>query len=181
MKIMFFAIGPFAAHLPMASGEDAAAQQAADIRCGVGGANLICAASSGAIFTRSKMMDKSEFHTFSSGLRIANCTPHTVRFADGDQVVTVEPCGATLLATPSEKIAGSCATPPVTLVRTVFTPSSEGYDELLEIEAANVFAVGSIISAQAYPGRVWSLVPVEGFERKPPAEKLYRSDKFNIF
>lgn len=126
-------------------------------------------------------MDKSKFYTFSLGLRIANCTPHSVRFQDGETVVTVEPCGSTLLATPVEEISGQSVAPPVTLVKTVFQPSGDGYAELAEIESSNVCAIGSIISAQAYPGRVWSLVPVPGFERKPPAEKLYHSDKFNIF
>jgi hypothetical protein len=45
----------------------------------------------------------------------------------------------------------------------------------------SIIIVGSIISAQAYGERVVSLVPVPGFERKPPAEKLYHADKFNTF
>ena len=40
---------------------------------------------------------------------------------------------------------------------------------------------GSIISAQTYGFPVVSMVPVPGYERKPPSEKLMRADKFNIY
>lgn len=41
--------------------------------------------------------------------------------------------------------------------------------------------VGSIIAAQAYPGRVVAMTPVPGFERVSPAEKRMRCDKFTTF
>ena len=52
-----------------------------------------------------------------------------------------------------------------------------------EIEKAypGAFIIGSIIAAQAFPGRVLAMVPAPGFERVPPAEKRMRADKFSIF
>ena len=41
--------------------------------------------------------------------------------------------------------------------------------------------VGSIIAAQAYPGLVVAMVPAPGYERRPPAEKRMRPDKFTIY
>ena len=115
------------------------------------------------------------------GYTIVNCTPHPIRFLGHDgQVVEVPPSGYTLLAKPNEVYADDGFSL-FSLVRTVFVPSPEGKAELAEIEQRGLLPVGSIISAQAWPGRVVSLVPVEGYERKPPMEKLYRCDKFNTF
>lgn len=41
--------------------------------------------------------------------------------------------------------------------------------------------IGSIIAAQAYPGKVCAMIPAPGHERVPPAEKRMRTDKFTIF
>ena len=111
---------------------------------------------------------------------IVNCTPHPIRFQDNDGgVVEVQPSGYTLKATPQEIAAGE--RDGAELVRTTFVASDEGTRELLSIERLDALAVGSIVSAQAWPGRVFALVPVEGHERKPPAERLYRCDKFTVF
>ena len=111
---------------------------------------------------------------------IVNCTPHSIRFLDLDcNIITVEPSGFTLRAVPQEQhveYENGCE-----FVRTIFVPSDEGEIEVESMERRNLLPVGSIISAQAWPGRVVSLVPVVGYERKPPAEKLYRCDKFNSF
>ena len=111
---------------------------------------------------------------------LINCTPHIIYFRDTDgNAIGVQPSGYTLRATPTEIEAG--AKQGALLVRTTFSPSAEGEKELAEIEARNLTPIGSIISAQAWPGRVFGLVPVAGYERKPPAERLYRCDKFTVF
>ena len=111
---------------------------------------------------------------------LVNCTPHEIRFQDNDgATVEVQPSGYTLKATPVESPAGERNG--ATLVKTTFVASDEGDGELAEIEARGFLPVGSIVSAQAWPGRVVCLVPVEGYERKPPAERLYRCDKFTVF
>ena len=68
------------------------------------------------------------------------------------------------------------------LVRTRFVTDPDNDRELARLEAENPgsIIVGSIIAAQAYPGRALALVPVPGFERVPPAEKRMRDDKFTI-
>ena len=110
---------------------------------------------------------------------VCNCTPHPIRFKVGEDIVEVPPSGMTLAATPRETAAGGGDG--YALVRTVFISSEKGEAEVSECEGRGILPIGSIISAQAWPGRVVSLVPVEGYERKPPAEKLYRCDKFNTF
>lgn len=108
---------------------------------------------------------------------ILNCTPHPIRFLDGGAVHEVGPSGFTLKADVIEQPAGErdgCE-----LVHITFVPSEEGERELAEIEAQGLMPVGSIISAQAWPGRVFALVPVKGLERA--AKKLFRSDKFTVY
>lgn len=117
-----------------------------------------------------------------SGVRVLNCTPHELIFrAEDGSEVKVEKCGATLMATPDEKTAGTVGA--AQLVRTVFVTSEEGLAELTEIEAQapGVLVIGSIISAQAYPGRVVSPVSAKGFERVAPAEKRMDPAKFTTF
>lgn len=48
-------------------------------------------------------------------------------------------------------------------------------------ETRTLVIVGSIIAAQAYPGKVFGLTPVPGYERVAPAEKRMSSDKFVTF
>lgn len=116
------------------------------------------------------------------GVQIVNATPHPIRFQGRDgSNIWIEPCGFTLAATGVEEHAGYDRG--ARMVRTVFVGSETGAAELEEIERRyfNALIVGSIISAQAYPGRVVSLVPVPGTERAAPADKIYLADKFNRF
>jgi hypothetical protein len=69
------------------------------------------------------------------------------------------------------------------LVRARFDASEYDKSKLDQIEKQNPGAiiVGSIIAAQAFPGRVYATIPAPGFERVPPAEKRMRDDKFLVF
>lgn len=89
---------------------------------------------------------------------------------------------AILYARPVEESAGVHPSG-AELVRTRFEPSEYDEIKLARIEKNNPGAVivGSIIAAQAFPGRVMAMVPVPGFERVPPAEKRMRDDKFTTF
>lgn len=116
--------------------------------------------------------------TFTNGIEILNCTPHTVKFRDGENIVSVPASGYTLLATPKETSVNEV------LVTTLFEQSDKGLEEIKEIKkecGENVLIVGSIISAQAYPMDVVSIIPTPGEERMNPAERTYRSDRFNCF
>lgn len=118
--------------------------------------------------------------TFSNGVQIINCTPHEIRFLDGEDIVTVEASGYKINATPQEQVV---AETPCLLVKTVFVPSDEGRAELMDIKIKypKALIVGSIISAQAYPGQVVGMTPAAGYERVPPSEKIMATDKFSIF
>lgn len=118
---------------------------------------------------------------FSNGVRVINVTPHSITFRDRDVDVTVVPCGAKVNAKAVEVEVGERDT--AQLVKTVFVESSEGLAELDYIEnyAPEVLVVGSIISAQAYPGRVLGMTPAAGFERVAPAEKRMSTLKFTTF
>lgn len=117
-------------------------------------------------------------------IKVVNCTPHSIRFQglNGD-LVEVAPSGIALAATPVEKFVGEIEN--VSFVKTAFKPSEDGIKDIKALRRryrnANVQIIGSIISAQAYPGEVVSMIPCEGFERVPPAEKRMRADKFNMF
>ena len=120
---------------------------------------------------------------------IINTTPHSIRFSvpgTENETVELEPSkGALLNAEVVEE--------PVfdDLVTTTFKPSSDGWGIIATIEhvclgdpelrGKNLRIVGSIIAAQAYPGRCVGLVPCPGYERVAPSEKRMRLDKFNIY
>ena len=114
---------------------------------------------------------------------ILNATPHPVTMVSQEgEVYTVEPCGTLINARPVEEFAGT-HTSGAELVRTRFVadPASEEALARLEQENPGAVIIGSIIAAQAFPGRVLAMVPAPGFERVPPAEKRMRDDKFTTF
>lgn len=126
-------------------------------------------------------IDFSKVVEFANGVRLINCTPHSVTFLDGDDTVVVEPSGATLLATTVETQVSKFGA--AMLVRTGFLASPSGEAELrrIEREAPGVLILGSIISAQAYPARVVGMIPAPGFERVSPVEKRYCTWRFTTF
>ena len=116
-------------------------------------------------------------------MKIINVTPHPVTMQDqAGRVYTVEPCGTIINARPVEEDAGIHPSG-AELVRTRFVadPASEEALARLEQENPGAVIIGSIIAAQAFPGRVLAMVPAPGFERVPPAEKRMRDDKFTTF
>ena len=115
--------------------------------------------------------------------KIINTTPHVVRFQNAaGEVYEIKPCGVLINARPVEENAGTHPSG-AELVRTQFEADPASGEALAKLEAENPGAiiVGSIIAAQAFPGRVLAMIPVPGFERVPPAEKRMRDDKFTTF
>jgi len=125
------------------------------------------------------ILKEEKNYTEIEGLRIINTTPHAINFLSEKtgKEYQVEPCGFVLNATPEEQVVQET---PVTLVKTVFKPSQEGLD-FLETLPEDIIVIGSIIAAQAYPGRVFAMTPAKGFERVPPAEKRMNLFKYTIF
>lgn len=127
-----------------------------------------------------------KFKKFSNGVVVCNTTPHPVTMQDvTGELVTVEPSEDFVI---NAKVKEEQMSP--LLVKTVFEATEDGEKQLRSIERCfsefyrdgGVLAVvGSIIAAQAYPGRVVAMTPVPGFERVSPAEKRMRCDKFTTF
>lgn len=125
----------------------------------------------------------NNFHKFSNGVTLVNCTPHPIRFQDlTGEIVTIDSDPEYVInARVEESIwmqyGVAYATP--TFVRT-----NEG-DQIIKLIEAQFseppIIIGSIIAAQAYPGRVCGMCPVPGHERVAPAEKLMRCDKFTRY
>jgi len=117
-------------------------------------------------------------------MQIINTTPHPITLqSPNGHVYAVQPCGVVLGAEPVEKYVGHHKTTGAKLVRVCFMPNKEMGGKLvrLETEHPDAIIVGSMIAARAFPGRVFALVPVEGFERVPPSQKRMRDDKFTTF
>lgn len=135
-------------------------------------------------------------------MKIINVTAHPIRFqrhhhefVDGvcmycgldsswyasscEAFYEVQPCGTVISATVKEIPVGNHPSG-ASLIETIYTPSKEAEEALtkLEKENPNAVIVGSIIAAQAFPGRVYGLVPYPGFER---TDKRMRDDKFIVF
>lgn len=123
---------------------------------------------------------KEKIVEFKNGVRILNATPHPIRFQDGDELVEVPASGIIINARIEEEVVKEGVP---TLVTTSFKADKASEEALSEIEKEfpGVLVVGSIIAAQAFPGRVVAMTPVEGFERVPPEEKRMRTDKFTVF
>jgi len=119
-------------------------------------------------------------HTFSNGIQIVNTTPHEITFQDGDQIIQIPNCGTIINAKVVETIV-SLGIP--TFVKTEFVGDISGDTAITDIHSQfpNCIIVGSIIAAQAYPGRVVAMTPMPGYERVAPAEKRMNPAKFTIF
>jgi len=114
---------------------------------------------------------------------IINTTPHPINFkgADGTEF-EVPPCGTLISARAVEEVVGTHPSG-ASLVHTRFESTPEALAALAALEADNpgVIIVGSIVAAQAFPGRVFGMTPAPGFERVPIAEKRMDPVKFTTF
>lgn len=119
-------------------------------------------------------------YTNLDGVDIVNVTPHPITFRCQDGTDSVVESSGVLNAKCVEEQVDEL------FVKTVFVGTQEGDALLDEIEDNHVggnpmVVVGSLIAAQAYPGRCVALTPAKGFERVPPAEKRMNTRKFTTF
>lgn len=108
-----------------------------------------------------------------------NTTPHSINRLDGNgNLVILPPCGTLVNARSVQEVVGSIDE--ISLVKTRFEADTKADEFLSALKSVSSKAVviGSIIAAQAYPGRVFGLCPVPGYERVAPAEKRMRLDQF---
>jgi len=127
--------------------------------------------------------------TLPNGITVFNATPHVIRFwrEDWDEPVEVAPdtvINARIAEVESFAFlpSGKGREQGITVVGTLFEPVTGGHEiaDRAYAHGADV-VIGSIIAAQAFPGRVYAMTPAKGYERVPPAEKRMNPDKFTVF
>ncbi len=114
---------------------------------------------------------------------IINVTPHPITFKNDDgSEFTVPPCGKLVNASISEHVVTTL--PDGTeLVRPSFArdPASVAVLDELERDHPGAIIAGSIVAAQAYPGRVVAMTPSPGYERVPVEQKRMNPKRFSVY
>lgn len=119
---------------------------------------------------------------------VVNTTPHPVTFDFNSNIEVVGSDKDWLInARVEEQPVGDSGL----FVRSNFVAAPDGWGKIEAIEewfaatpdyqGCTLVIVGSIIAAQAYPGRVFGMTPAPGYERVAPSEKRMRVDKFTTF
>ena len=122
-----------------------------------------------------------------NGITIVNTTPHPIVFEDTTGVLVTVQNDPELLVNARVQEAVVSSEDGVDFVKSTFIPSEEGAKILDGIEAfaresgKRVVVIGSIIAAQAFPGRVFGMTPCPGYERVAPSEKRMSVTKFVTF
>lgn len=117
--------------------------------------------------------------TLPNGITVFNATPHAIRFWRDDWSESLEIETDVLInAKPVETLVKTENN--VQFVKTDFVGDDTG-KAVIEAVPQGVLIVGSIIAAQAYPGKVVAMTPAPGYERVAPAEKRMNPDKFTVF
>lgn len=137
------------------------------------------------------MKNYMEMAAVVDGKTVVNTTPHAINFLDKDGNLVVVPTSVPAGERTSEFLVNARAVEqPVgdDTVTTVFVGTPEGAAIIDDIEAwaaeegiDNLRIIGSIIAAQAYPGRVLAMCPAPGYERVAPAEKRMTAQKFTVY
>lgn len=131
-------------------------------------------------------MSRFNFVRFENGVVVVNTTPHTITIQDMNGNLLEVPTSELLNVKPMEVPYGDSGL----FVTTEFVGSPEGEqliadirNKFIETQDSNdtLVIIGSIIAAQAYPGRVSGMVPVPGYERVAPDQKRMRCDKFTMY
>ncbi len=136
-------------------------------------------------------MAQINFYAVIDGKTVVNTTPHPLNFLNQEGETVVVPSSVAPGERTSSWLVNAQAVEEkvgADLVRTVFigTPEGEAILDAIETWAReeghdNLRIIGSIIAAQAYPGRVLGMCPAPGFERVAPAEKRMTTQKFTVY
>lgn len=132
---------------------------------------------------KTKELEGINFVAFSNNVVVVNTTPHPVTIQDMDGTLITVPTSVLINAKAEERKVSDL------FVRTEFVGTEEGKETIERIKSVynrqfsngTLVIVGSIIAAQAYPGEVAAMTPVEGYERVAPDQKRMRCDKFTTF
>jgi len=113
---------------------------------------------------------------------MVNATGHDIKFQDGfgrvhkmpqtDFIISAKPV-ITLIKEENG----------ISFVRRTFVPREHSEDMINYIHKIHPHKkiIGSIIAAQAFPGKVFSLVPCRGFEKLAPSKRRARIDQLITF
>lgn len=127
----------------------------------------------------------TNFHIFSNNVTVVNATPHPIRFQDGNgEVVTIDSNLEYLINAEVQEEVTIDEDLGIEFTQPRFLANEDGWGIISRIRkehGMDAIIIGSIIAAQAYGGAVCGMVPVPGFERVAPAEKLMRVDKFTRY
>ena len=112
-----------------------------------------------------------------------NTTPHNINLKSTltEEEFTVPACGVLINGKPKEMVVGGNGS--IKFVKTTFTSNQEDIEKLDTLNALypGCIILGSIIAAQAYPGKVCGMVPYPGLERVPVDQKKMQAEKFTVF
>ena len=121
------------------------------------------------------------------GVRVVNACKHPLTFGNPDNpkddagIVVVPPSGVVINAEMRSEAVGTKAGAELFKVTIWQDPASTADVDRLEQEHPDALIVGSLIAAQAYPGRVVAMVALPGFERMPPDQKRMNPRKFTVY
>lgn len=124
--------------------------------------------------------------TLPNGLTVFNGTPHAIRFWDEswDEPIEIEP-DVLINATVEDRLVARDVTDELVTIDFVtpsfYPESDEITDSLQELRDNDIYVIGSILAAQAYPGLVFGMTPCTGYERVPPEQKRMNPNKFTMF
>jgi len=112
-----------------------------------------------------------------------NTTPHSITLKSvlTEEEFTLPVSGILINSKPEEVTAGGNGS--IKFVQTTFVSNQEDIAKIdyLKQHYPNCIIIGSIIAAQAYPGKVCGMVPYPGLERVPIEQKKMQAEKFTIF
>ena len=112
-----------------------------------------------------------------------NTTPHSITLKSTltEEEFILPASGVLINSKPEESVVGGNGS--IKFVQTTFTSNHEDYVKLniLNDMFPCAIVIGSIIAAQAYPKRVYGLIPYPGLERVPVDQKKMQAEKFTIF
>ena len=132
-------------------------------------------------------------------MQYINTTPHRITFLmPSGLTFEVDPCGILINATLIEQdimeyedVVPSWTSGRIwgyrreglTLVTPTFVASLSEEEKLAKLERdyPDAIIIGSIIAAQAFPGRVLAMTPAPGYERVPVNEKRMSPTKFLVY
>lgn len=136
-------------------------------------------------------MARISFYAVIDGKTVVNTTPHPISFLNKEGETVIVPSSVAPGERTSPWVVNAKAVEERVgddLVRTVFVGTPEGEAILDQLEQwareeghDNLRIIGSIIAAQAYPGRVLGMCPAPGYERVAPAEKRMTTQKFTVY